>query len=321
MSDLVWHRALTGLVLFASLQAAAQSPKIVAFANVSVMPMTENRVLPNQTVVITGDRITAVGPAKTTPVPEGATRVDGQGKYLMPGLAEMHGHIPAADRPARARGQRAVPLRRQRRHHRARHAGRPRPARPARGVEAGRDRRAEPLPRRPAVQRQLRQVAEDAASSVRQQKSEGWDLLKVQEGLSPTGVRRDGEDREGSRHPLRRPRAGRGRICCTRIEMGQETFDHIDGYVEQLDGRAKPVDDKALPDLVTDEAGRRVDRADDGGVGDAAGAGHARVAERAAGAEVPAGGAGRAVDQGARRAAQGTRNTTPSRRSCTSTTG
>ena len=34
------------------------------------------------------------------------------------------------------------------------------------------------------------------------------------------------------------------------MEMGQETFDHIDGYIEQLDGRAKPVDDKALQDLV-----------------------------------------------------------------------
>ena len=34
------------------------------------------------------------------------------------------------------------------------------------------------------------------------------------------------------------------------MDMGQETFDHIDGYVEQLDGRAKPVEDKALQDLV-----------------------------------------------------------------------
>ena len=56
-------------------------------------------MLPNQTVIVTGDRITAVGPAKTTRVPEGATRVDGQGKFLMPGLAEMHGHIPPPTAP------------------------------------------------------------------------------------------------------------------------------------------------------------------------------------------------------------------------------
>ena len=34
------------------------------------------------------------------------------------------------------------------------------------------------------------------------------------------------------------------------LDMGQETFDHIDGYIEHLDGRAKVVDDKALQDLV-----------------------------------------------------------------------
>ena len=65
------------------------------------------------------------------------------------------------------------------------------------------------------------------------------------------------------------------------IEMGQETFDHIDGYIEQLDGRAKPVDDKALQDLVqrTKKAGAWI-VPDDGGLGDAAGTGDARVTDR-----------------------------------------
>jgi imidazolonepropionase-like amidohydrolase len=87
------------MVLLASMQAGAQPPNSVVFSNVSVVPMTGNQVLPNHTVVITGDRITAVGPARTAKVPEGATRIDGQGKYLMPGLAEMHGHIPGGNAP------------------------------------------------------------------------------------------------------------------------------------------------------------------------------------------------------------------------------
>jgi len=87
------------IVLLASMQAGAQPPKSVVFSNVSVVPMTGNQVLPNHTVVITGDRITAVGPARTAKVPEGGTRIDGQGKYLMPGLAEMHGHIPGGNAP------------------------------------------------------------------------------------------------------------------------------------------------------------------------------------------------------------------------------
>jgi hypothetical protein len=35
-----------------------------------------------------------VGPAATTLVPEGAVRIDGRDKHRMPGLTEMHGHIP-----------------------------------------------------------------------------------------------------------------------------------------------------------------------------------------------------------------------------------
>ena len=100
MSVAGWTRlAAVVMVPLAAMQAGAQPPKTVAFTNVSVVPMTGNQAVPNQTVVVTGDRITAVGPAKTAKVPEGATQVEGQGKYLMPGLAEMHGHIPGGNAP------------------------------------------------------------------------------------------------------------------------------------------------------------------------------------------------------------------------------
>jgi hypothetical protein len=56
--------------------------------------MTGNRVLADQTVIIEGNRIIAIGPRASTPVPGGATVVDARGKYLMPGLAEMHAHVP-----------------------------------------------------------------------------------------------------------------------------------------------------------------------------------------------------------------------------------
>ncbi|MEX2284778.1 MAG: amidohydrolase family protein [Gemmatimonadota bacterium] len=69
----------------------------VAFVNVNVIPMDRERVLADQTVVVTNGRITAVGPAARTTVPPNAIRVDGRGKYLTPGLAEMHGHVPAAN--------------------------------------------------------------------------------------------------------------------------------------------------------------------------------------------------------------------------------
>jgi hypothetical protein len=65
----------------------------VAFVNVSVLPMDRERVLTGQTVIVRRGAITDVGPADRVTVPDAATRVDGQGKYLMPGLADLHVHF------------------------------------------------------------------------------------------------------------------------------------------------------------------------------------------------------------------------------------
>jgi hypothetical protein len=66
----------------------------VALVNVAVVPMDEEGVLPKHTVLVEGDRIVAVGPVESVGVPETAMRVDGRGRYLLPGLADMHVHIP-----------------------------------------------------------------------------------------------------------------------------------------------------------------------------------------------------------------------------------
>lgn len=78
---------------------AAQTggPGAVAFVDVSVIPMDSERVLERQTVIVRDGRIAAVGPTANTPVPSGVTRVDGRGKFLIPGLAEMHAHVPGAN--------------------------------------------------------------------------------------------------------------------------------------------------------------------------------------------------------------------------------
>ena len=89
------------VALAASGPAAAQSPAppspapVVAIENVTVLPMDSERVLRDHTVVIEGRRIIAVGPSAGVAAPAGATRVDGRGKFLLPGLAEMHGHFPS----------------------------------------------------------------------------------------------------------------------------------------------------------------------------------------------------------------------------------
>src|SRR5881396_1021017 len=50
------------------------------------------------TVVVEGERLTAVGPAATTPAPPGAQTIDGRGKFLIPGLVDMHVHVYTRDK-------------------------------------------------------------------------------------------------------------------------------------------------------------------------------------------------------------------------------
>ena len=71
-----------------------------AFVGVTVVPMDTERTVADQTVVITDGRIAAMGPSDDTPVPAGAREIEGTGLYLMPGLAEMHGHLPNPNTPA-----------------------------------------------------------------------------------------------------------------------------------------------------------------------------------------------------------------------------
>src|SRR4051794_36384301 len=67
----------------------------IAFVNVNVVPFDRERVLEGQTVIVREGRITQFGPTSKVKVPAGALKIDGRGKYLMPGLADMHVHLSA----------------------------------------------------------------------------------------------------------------------------------------------------------------------------------------------------------------------------------
>lgn len=84
-----WSAAL---LLMAGLAAPALAEPI-AIVGADVLPMTGTGPLPDQTVIVDGDRIVAVGPSRTTPIPAGARRVEARGMTLMPGLVDMHVHL------------------------------------------------------------------------------------------------------------------------------------------------------------------------------------------------------------------------------------
>jgi imidazolonepropionase-like amidohydrolase len=63
-----------------------------AIVNVTVIDGTGAAPRPGQTVVVLGDRIVGIGRQRDVPVPTGASIVDGHGKFLIPGLHDMHVH-------------------------------------------------------------------------------------------------------------------------------------------------------------------------------------------------------------------------------------
>jgi imidazolonepropionase-like amidohydrolase len=76
----------------------AQHPgKPVAFEHVNVFDSLGANIVPDQTVVVNGDRISAVGAAAKIAIPADALRIDGRGKTLLPGLFDMHVHASADD--------------------------------------------------------------------------------------------------------------------------------------------------------------------------------------------------------------------------------
>jgi imidazolonepropionase-like amidohydrolase len=85
------------LQLLLAFLCASQSRTVTAFVDVAVIPMDRERTLPGQTVLVRGDRIVEIGPLARVKLPDGAVRVDGRGKFLIPGLAEMHAHIPGGE--------------------------------------------------------------------------------------------------------------------------------------------------------------------------------------------------------------------------------
>lgn len=77
--------------------AASSGANTTVFVGVSVIPMDKERVLRNQTVVVRNGLITEIGDARKVRVPKGAQTIDGRGKFLIPGLVDMHVHLFSDD--------------------------------------------------------------------------------------------------------------------------------------------------------------------------------------------------------------------------------
>ncbi|HEU4454548.1 MAG TPA: hypothetical protein VFR81_15880, partial [Longimicrobium sp.] len=76
------------------------APEPLAITHVTVVDVANGQARADQTVLVAGARIVSVGPAAGARVPRGARVVDGTGKYLVPGLWDMHSHATMFGRTA-----------------------------------------------------------------------------------------------------------------------------------------------------------------------------------------------------------------------------
>lgn len=73
--------------------AAGTAPVPLAFIGVTIVDVENGRLLPDQTVVVIGNRMQTVGSVSSVRPPKEAQVVEGRGRYLMPGLWDMHIHV------------------------------------------------------------------------------------------------------------------------------------------------------------------------------------------------------------------------------------
>jgi imidazolonepropionase-like amidohydrolase len=71
----------------------AQEPRVTVITGATLIDGTTRPAIPDAVIVIDGARISQVGARGTVAVPPGATVIDGQGKFVIPGLADMHHHL------------------------------------------------------------------------------------------------------------------------------------------------------------------------------------------------------------------------------------
>ncbi|MCC7131318.1 MAG: amidohydrolase family protein [Gemmatimonadales bacterium] len=84
--------ALTVLLPAAAWAQAAGARADLAITHTTVIDVATGNRLPNRTILVTGNRVRTVGPAGTGALPRGVRVIDGSGKFVIPGLWDMHVH-------------------------------------------------------------------------------------------------------------------------------------------------------------------------------------------------------------------------------------
>jgi imidazolonepropionase-like amidohydrolase len=206
--------------------------KEIVFSNVSIIPMDKNGVLPNRDVVVKNGIITAIAPTTKFKYSKDALVIDATGKFLMPGLAEMHAHVPPVDdiEPMKdvvklfalngvttIRGM----------------LGHPRHIELRSKIQSGEIMGPRFITSGPSFSGNSVKTPDTAAAMVRDQKKAGYDFLKLHPGITKENFAAIVATAKAVNIPF----AGHVSFdvgVWRAIDAGYATIDHLDGFVESL---------------------------------------------------------------------------------------
>lgn len=205
--------------------------RTIVFQGVTVITMDGNKVLENQNVVVRDGKITHIGNSRIKFQGE-PLFIDAKGKYLIPGLAEMHAHVPPVDNiePMKEvcllyalngvttiRGM----------------LGHPRHLELRSKIASGEILGPRFYTSGPSVNGNSVTSPEAGAQMVRDQKAAGYDFLKLHPGLTPEKF----DAIQKTAHEVKIPFAGHVSYAVgvwRAIDAGYASIDHLDGFVESL---------------------------------------------------------------------------------------
>ena len=202
-----------------------------AFVNVNVVPMSSETVMAAQTVVVVDGQIVAVGPVDAVPIPKDATVIDGTDRYLMPGLAEMHAHVPDAGSDATTRyfdlyiANGVTTIRGM--------LGHPSHLQLRADLESGAVFGPRLVTSGPSLNGRSVNGAADASDMVARQRAAGYDFVKIHPGLTDDEF----DAAAATANDIGIPFAGHTTLDVGLrrvLDSGQATIDHLDGYFAAL---------------------------------------------------------------------------------------
>jgi imidazolonepropionase-like amidohydrolase len=228
---------ITFLIIITTFSATAQQlidsrSRDVVFKNVNLVAMDSDRVQINKTVVTRNGRIVTITDAVKAKYSSQAVVIDGKGKYLMPGLAEMHAHVPPIDdiEPMKEvlmlfvlngvttiRGM----------------LGHPRHLELRSKIRSGEILGPHFHTSGPSFNGNTVKTREEAVARVRDQKEAGYDFLKLHPGLTVENFNAIVRAAKAQNIPF----AGHVSYAVgvwRAIDAGYASIDHMDGFVESL---------------------------------------------------------------------------------------